>query len=165
MAMLHQRRFDRAISYLSEALRRMPNGLSKQYNAVNMHYSLGLAFFYGGKPEQAAANLSEALRRDPNMAEAHYNLALVMAKQGNLNESLRHYSKATQLRPGIDTSPMLHYLQGINYAEARQFRQAILSAEKALGLARAKGDEGLAKVIEECLVLYRQAGDSSGQSR
>jgi tetratricopeptide (TPR) repeat protein len=165
MALLHQRRFDQAISHLSEALRRMPNGLDKQYNAANMHHNLGLALFYHGRPQEAIAHISEALRRDPNKAEAHYRLALVLAKQGNLDGSLSYYTKAVQLRPEIDTSPMLHYLQGMNYAEARQFRQAILSAEKALNLARAGGDERLAAEIEKCLKLYRQVGDSSGTGR
>ncbi|MFZ2148869.1 MAG: tetratricopeptide repeat protein, partial [Sedimentisphaerales bacterium] len=38
MALLHQGKFDEAVKYLSEALRRMPNGLDRQYNPADMHY-------------------------------------------------------------------------------------------------------------------------------
>ena len=161
MALLHQRQFDQAIGYLSEALKRMPNGLDTQYNAVDMHHSLGLAFFHAGKLEEAIAHFSEAIRRDPNKAEAHYNLALAMAAQRNLDGALEHYAKAVQLKPAIDTSPTLHHLIGMNYAEARQFHQAALSAEKALKLAGGGADEKLVEEITKCLELYKQADNSS----
>jgi tetratricopeptide (TPR) repeat protein len=161
MALLHQRQFDQAIGYLSEALKRMPNGLDTQYNAVDMHHNLGLAFFHAGKSQEAIAHFSEAIRRDPNKAEAHYSLALALAAQRDLDGTLKHYAKAVQLKPAIDTSPALHHLIGMNYAEARRFREAVLSAEKALKLAGAGTDEKLVEEITKCLELYKQADNSS----
>jgi len=160
MALLHQRKFDEAVKYLSEALRRMPDGLSIQYNAVNMHHSLGQALFYTGKSKQAFVHFSKALRLDPNNAEAHYSLALVLAEQRDLDQALRHYSEAVRLKPGVDTSPTLHYLLAMNYGEARQFRQAALFAQKALDLARAAGDKKLAQEIKKWLDIYKQLSRS-----
>jgi tetratricopeptide (TPR) repeat protein len=139
----------------------MPNGLDTQYNAVDMHHNLGLAFFHAGKSQEAIAHFSEAIRRDPNKAEAHYSLALALAAQRDLDGTLKHYAKAVQLKPAIDTSPALHHLIGMNYAEARRFREAVLSAEKALKLAGAGTDEKLVEEITKCLELYKQADNSS----
>ena len=156
MALLHQRKFDEAVKHLSEALRRMPDGLDKQYNAANMHHNLGRALFYTGKSKQALVNFSEAVRLDPNHAEAHYRLALVLAEQRDLDQALKHYSEAVRLKPIVDTSPMLHYLLAMNYGQARQFRQASLSAQKALDLAHAAGDQKLAQEIKKWLELFKQ---------
>jgi len=156
MALLHQRKFDEAVKHLSEALRRMPDGLDKQYNAANMHHNLGLALLYMGKSKQALVNFSEAVRLDPNHAEAHYRLALALAEQRELDQALKHYSEAVRLKPGVDTSPTLHYLLAMNYGQARQFRQASLSAQKALDLAHAAGDQKLAQEIKKWLELFKQ---------
>ncbi|MFH1881270.1 MAG: tetratricopeptide repeat protein [Planctomycetota bacterium] len=156
MALLHQRKFDEAVKHLSEALRRMPDGLDKQYNAVNMHHNLGRALFYTGKSKQALVNFSEAVRLDPNHAEAHYSFALALAEQRDLDQALRHYSEAVRLKPGVDTSPTLHYLLAMNYGETRQFRQASLFAQKALDLAHAAGDQKLAQEIKKWLELFKQ---------
>ncbi len=156
MALLHQRQFDEAVKHLSEALRRMPDGLDQQYNAANMHFNLGRALFYTGKSKQALASFSEALRLDPNNAEAHYSLALALAEQRELDRALKHYSIAVRLKPIVDTSPTLHYLLAMNYGEARQFRQASLFAQKALDLAQAAGDQQFAQEIKKWLELFKQ---------
>ena len=161
MALLHQRQFDEAIKHLLEALRRMPNGLDKQYNPVGMHFSLALAFSYAGRPKEAITHFSEVVRLDPDNAPAHYRLALTLADQRDLDGSLKHYAAAVQLKPDIDTSPMLHYLLAMNYAEARRFSETVLSAEKALGLANAAGDVKLVQEINKLLEFCKNQGYSS----
>jgi len=160
MALLHQRQFDQAISHLSEALRRIPEGLDKQYNPVDMNYNLGQAFLYKGEAEQATVYLSRAVFLDPNRAELHYGLAMALADQGKIDQTLKHYSRAVQLNPGVDTSPTLHQILAMDYAEQRRFREAILAAEKALRLARAAGDEQLARKIQGWIDLYKKADQS-----
>ena len=161
MALLHQRQFDQAIEHLSEALRIMPNGLDKQYNPVSMHFSLALALSYAGRSEEAITHFSEVLRLDPNNAPAHYRLALELAQQRDLEGSLKHYAAAVQLKPNIDTSPTLHYLMAINYAESRRFHEAVLSAEKALSLANAAGNVKLIQEINKSLEIYKQGENAS----
>jgi tetratricopeptide (TPR) repeat protein len=156
MALLHQRKFDQAIRHLSEALRRMPQGVDKQYNAVDMHHNLGLALFYNGKFKDSTAHLSEAVRLAPENGKLHYDLALALAAEGNSVDALSHYSKAISLQPDIDISPLLHHLLAESYAKAGQFRKAILSAEKALNLAQAAGQQRLAQQISERIGFYEQ---------
>jgi Flp pilus assembly protein TadD len=156
MVMLHQKKFDQAISHLTVALRGMPDGISLQYNAVSMHNALGRALFGKGNFSEASSHLSEAVRLDPNNPRVCYDLALTLAAQGKVDQVLKHYSKAISLKPDIDTSPLLHDLLAINYAKAGRFREAISSAQKALTLALAAGDNQFAQEIEQRLELYKQ---------
>ena len=156
MAMLHQKKFDQAVKHLSEALRRMPQGLDKQYNAVNMHHNLGLALFYNGKFRESEAHLDQAVRLAPDNGKIHYDFALTLAAEGKSDNALSHYGKAVSLKPDVDKSPILHELLAESYAKAGQFRQAILSAEKALNLADAAGNQQRAQQIRQRIEFYEQ---------
>ncbi|MHC4737781.1 MAG: tetratricopeptide repeat protein [Planctomycetota bacterium] len=160
MVLLHQKKLDEAIKYLSEALRRMPNGLDMQYSAVNMHYNLGRALLFKANSKEAMVHLSKTVSLAPNHAQAHYWLALALADQRKFEQTLEHYSKAIQLNPGVDTSATLNYLLGKHYAEVRRFREAALFEEKALTLADAVGDVKLAQEIKKCLDIYKQLSNS-----
>jgi tetratricopeptide (TPR) repeat protein/hemin uptake protein HemP len=160
MVLLHQKKIDEAIKYLSEALRRMPNGLDMQYSAVNMHYNLGRALLYKANSKEAMVHLSKTVSLAPNHAQAHYWLALAMADQGKFNQTIEHYSKAIQLNPSVDTSATLNYLLGKHYAEARRFREAVSFEEKAFKLANAVGDVKFTKEIKKCLDIYKQLNNS-----
>lgn len=160
MALLHQRQFDQAIEHLSLALKGMPNGLDKQYNPVGMHFSLAMAFSLTGKSQEAINHFYEVLRLSPNNAQTHYRLAMALAEKRDLDRSLKHYAAAVKLNPNIDTSPTLHYLLAINYAEKRQFTEAVRFAEKALSLARAAGNPKLVQEIDKSLELYKQSESS-----
>ncbi|UCC96467.1 MAG: tetratricopeptide repeat protein [Phycisphaerales bacterium] len=164
MALLHQRKYDEAIKHLSTTLQLMPKGLDTQYNLVDMRYNLGNAFLLKGDSREAAVSLSEAVRLDPNHAQARYRLALALADQGEFEEALRHYSKAVKLKPDVDTSAALHYLLAIHHAQARRFREAISSAERALELARAAGEIQFAERIMEQLEIFKQVNNSLKES-
>jgi len=156
MALLHQRKYDQAVNHLSEALRRMPQGVDQQYNAVGMHYNLGLALYYSGNISRSTVHLSEAVRLSPAEGKLHYDLAVALAAEGKTDDALRHYSKAISIEPALDKSPILHHFLAIRYANEGQLRKAILSAEKALNLALAAGDQQLALQIKEQLEFYQQ---------
>ena len=161
MALFHQGKFDQAVNHLTIALQSVPNGIDLQYTAVDMRRHLGQALFYAGKPEEALRYLSEAVQLDPNDAEAHYSMALVLATQGDINRTLEHYKRAIKLKPSVDRSPIIHYLLGIKYAEARRFHEAVIATQRALDLARAAGDERSAQEISQRLALYKQLDNSS----
>ena len=94
MALLHQRQFDQAIKHLSEALRRMPNGLDKQYNPVGMHFNLALAFSFAQRPKEAIPHFDEVIRFDPKNASAHYRLAMSYAEIQRFSEAVLSAEKA-----------------------------------------------------------------------
>jgi tetratricopeptide (TPR) repeat protein len=108
--------------------------------------------------------LSQVIRFKPDDAQAHYKLALTLAQQGHTDQAISHYSKAVSLKPDVDTSPLLHHLLATHFAEARRFREAVLSEEKALKLARAAGYQMLAQQIVKRLEIYKQLSGSLKQS-
>ena len=165
MALLHQKKFDQAINHLSHALRRMPKGVDKQYNAFDMHYNLGRALFYSGDFRQSEVHFYKALHLDPENAGLRYNLATTFAAQGKNDEALRHYSKAVSLKPELGKSPVLHDLLAASYAKVGQFSKAVISAEKALNLARAAGNQQLARQIEGRIEFYQQQAVSERLER
>jgi tetratricopeptide (TPR) repeat protein len=81
---------------------------------------------------------------------------MALAAEGKSNDALRHYAKAVALKPEVDKSPILHHFLAESYAKAGQFRKAILSAEKALSLAHAAGEQQLAGQIRQRIEFYQQ---------
>ncbi|MBN2272606.1 MAG: tetratricopeptide repeat protein [Sedimentisphaerales bacterium] len=157
MALLHQRQFDLAAAHLQVALRGMPQGLDKQYNLLSMRRSLGEAMLGKGDFEQAELNLSEAVRIDPDNAKAHYLLAGALAQRWKLEQALTHYNKAVSIDPQIDTSAILHDQFAMNYAKMGRFREAVVSAEKALNFALMAQDRLLAQEIGRKLEIYKRS--------
>ncbi len=147
-------KFKEAAVYLSEAIRLDPN-------YADAHYNMGQVMYRQGQLDAAIGHLSQAVKLKPDDAQAHYQLALASAQQKQTGQAFRHYSQAVSLKPEVDTSPLLHHLFATSYAEARRFREAALSEEKALELARAAGYQKLAQEFTKRLKIYKQLDNSS----
>jgi len=156
MAYLHQAKLEDAIRLLSEAIRRVPNGLDDQYDPVQMRLHLTQALIAAGQSKQAEALLMEALHFGPNHPEVHYRLALVQADLGRTDEALARYTKAVGLDPRVDTSPVLHHLLAAGLLQSRKFPEALQHEEKALALARSQGDAELIKTLEQQVALCKR---------
>jgi len=190
-AMAHQEKFDDAIRHFSAVLRLKPDhaeahgylgsimfagGMLKQAavhlseavrldpNYADAHYNIGQVMFRQGKLDAAIRHFSQTVQLKPDDAQAHYKLALALAQQRQTDQAITHYSKAVSLKPDVDTSPLLHHLLATHYAEARRFREAVLSEEKALKLARAAEYQKLAQQIEKRLKIYKQLNESLKKS-
>jgi tetratricopeptide (TPR) repeat protein len=157
IALASQGKSQDAIRHFSQAVQFKPDLIEARYN-------LGVALARDGKLNKATEQWLQIIRISPDNAEVHYMLANAMAALGKLDEAIRHYSKAIQLKPEIDTSVRLHDLLGMNYAKAGRFQQAVQSARKAADLARAAGDEALARQIERRVELYKQNKPLDGSS-
>jgi tetratricopeptide (TPR) repeat protein len=81
---------------------------------------------------------------------------VALAAQGRIDEPVRHYTKAVRLNPRVDTSAALHEVLAMNYADAGRFRDAVAEAQRALELARAAGNQALARQIERQVALYKR---------
>ncbi|HCO94120.1 MAG TPA: hypothetical protein DIU00_09245 [Phycisphaerales bacterium] len=131
MALLHQRQFDEAIKHLSEALRRMPNGLDKQYNPVNMHFNFGLALTFAGRSEEAIIHFAEVVRLDPNNVDARYNLGQAMIRQGKPEDAIEHLQVVVRLKPDNADA---HFALGVGLAGGGQHDEAIKHWSQAIQL-------------------------------
>jgi len=156
MAFFQMGRLDEATQHLTEALRFRTDSREPRYQPQAIRLNLAQVLLRQGQAPAAITQLEEVVRLDPTHAEAHYLLALALAAQGRLEETLRHYTNAVALKPGTDTSYKLHDLLAQNYALAGQFEKAVRAAEKAAQLAQAAGREDQVRAIRERLASYQQ---------
>ena len=96
--------------------------------------------------------LRASIAVEAGLFRAHNNLGNALLKTGHLQEAIEHYKKALQLRPN---SPEPYGNLALTYAQMNRPADAIVSAEKALELARSQSNTVLAERIDDWLRTYR----------
>ena len=125
-----------------------------------------------GRTDEAINQYRQALQLKPNWSEALNNLAWILAT--HQNPKFRNGEKAVQLAEraceltGYKQAPMLDTLAAA-YAEAARFKDASMTAQKAVDLALAAGEVELVTPIENRMQLYKAGkpfheGSASGAS-
>jgi tetratricopeptide (TPR) repeat protein len=149
--LMRRGRVDEAIEHSEEALRIRPNDADAENN-------LGLALLQRGETKRALTHLEKALAINPGHMNAEVNLAWVLATSSD--DSLRNGARAVQLaedvmkRAGHPNAIVLRTLAAA-CAETGRFNDAIATAQQAIDLARATGNEGLAVDLEKNISAYR----------
>jgi protein O-mannosyl-transferase len=149
--LMRRGRVNEAIEHSEEALRIRPGDADAQNN-------LGLALLQTGDLKRAVAHLQKALEIDPGHMNAEANLAWVLATSPD--QSTRDGAKAMQLaedvaqRAGHPNAIVLRTLAA-SYAETGRFDDAIQTAQDAITVAKATGNEGLAADLERNIAAYR----------
>jgi protein O-mannosyl-transferase len=149
--LMRRGRVNEAIQYSEEALRIRPNDADAQNN-------LGLALLQTGDWKRAVAHLKKALDVDPGHMNAEVNLAWVLATAPDA--SMRDGEKAVQLaedvvqRAGHPNAIVLRTLAAA-YAETGRFNDAIQTAQQAIEIARATGNEGLIADLERSIAAFQ----------
>ena len=149
--LMRRDRLAEAIAHSEEALRIRPGDADAQNN-------LGLALLQTGDVQRAAAHLEKALAIDPGHMNAEVNLAWILATAPD--ESTRNGARAVQLaedvalRAGHPNAIVLRTL-AVAYAETGRFSDAIETAQQAIAIAKATGNDGLAADLERNIVAYR----------
>jgi protein O-mannosyl-transferase len=152
-ALAGQGKLAEAIAEYTAALRINPNNTEARGN-------LAVVLDAQGKTQEAIAQYREALRFRPDWPAALSRLAWLLA--ANPNASLRNGAEAVQTAQrlceitGYKQAEALDVLAAA-HAETDRFSDAIQVAQKAVELANAAGQGGLAERIQERLKLY-QAG-------
>lgn len=118
-----------AIACLEKLIELAPDEMGYYDGLANLHSQLG-------NGEEAIACYQRFLARQPdiapNTANAHFNLALILRKNGQLDDALASYQRALKL--GIDCPEEVHSNISVAYAELRREDDAIKSLEAALGI-------------------------------
>ena len=151
--LVEQGHLDQAIDYVDSNRQSITN----HYNAPKLLTLLGNAQLARGQAQSAIAYYRDALKLEVSYSEAQNNLAWVLATHPDKNlrdgpEALRLAQTALKQGRG-DVVSMLDTL-ATAYAENSQFTQAIEAAQKAIELAKSKGQLALASRIEGRLQLY-----------
>jgi protein O-mannosyl-transferase len=149
--LLRQGRINDAISHCQEAVRIQPNDTDAQNN-------LGLALLQLGDEADAAIHFEQSLASNPNNLNARCNLAWVLATSPD--PSRRNGERAVKLAssvaqgPGRGNPTVLRTL-AVAYAETGRFSEAIETAQQAIEIAKATGNDGLAADLERNIAAYR----------
>ncbi len=149
--LLRQRRINDAISHCQEAVRIQPNDTDAQNN-------LGLAYLQLGDEADALIHFEQSLASNPRNLNARCNLAWVLATSSD--PSRRNGERAVELAtsvaqgPGHGNPTVLRTLAAA-YAETHEFGDAIETAQEAIAIAKATGNDGLVADLERNIAAYR----------
>jgi tetratricopeptide (TPR) repeat protein len=150
LCILEQHKYEEAIKYFRQALEIYPEHLEALYN-------LGVALWASGNSMPAVKQYKRVLQTKPDWRTPANSLAWILAT--DIIESMRngdeavHWALLACKGEGWENPEYLDTLAAA-YAEAGRFDQAVQTAQRALGLARAKGDTILTKDLEYRLRLY-----------
>ena len=141
-----------AIEQFRDAIRLQPG--------AEAHYNLATALLQQGEPGKAVREYRESLRLKPDSPASLNDLAWVLA--ADASDTLRNGTEAvglaeracqlTQFR-----EPMFVGTLAAAYAEAGRFDDAVKTAEKAIDLATAMGQKGVADKNRQ-LIEWNRAG-------
>jgi protein O-mannosyl-transferase len=152
-ALLQKGSLDEAISHLQRALQIKPDFAQAQNN-------LGHALQQKGRMDEAIPHFQKAVQIDPANAAFQNNLAWILATFPEA--SLRNGNKAVELARQANAltggkNPIMLDTLAAALAEAGRFPEALETAQRALQLAEAQSNTGLAGALQSEMKLY-QAG-------
>ena len=131
-------RLDEAVMHLREAVRLDPT--------AGRHYDLGLALLAQRKFDQAKDAFNQTLALKADFPEALLNLGVVEHQQGNLDEAVAYYRRASL--QGLDDTAV-HYNLGRAFTAQTKYAEAIAEYKRTIELRPNDADAliGLAWVL------------------
>jgi protein O-mannosyl-transferase len=148
--LLQRGKVDEAIAHFQKALEIKPD-------LAPAHDNLGNALLQKGRASEAITHFQKALQINPANPTTQNNLAWLLATCPQA--SLRNGDKAVELaRQANELSggknPAFLGTLAAAFAEAGRFGDAVPAAQKAMALARATGQQGLAEQLDRELKQY-----------
>ena len=133
----HTGRTDEAIAHYVKALEINPNN-------GKAHYNFGIALAETGRTDEAIVHYRKALEINPQFDLALYNLGRLLSRTGRTDEAIACFRKALDINPD---NIKFHYNLGNALFRAGQTGEAVAHYQKAFAVAKATGQEALAKEI------------------
>ena len=154
--------FDLEVGRVEEARANLQEAIAIEPNHKDAHYNLGNVYLHTGNGTEAVSHYERALAINPDDVEAMNNMAWILATWPNA--LTRNGVKAVALAERADAltrgqNQVVSATLAAAYAEAGRFPEAVKTAERALQLALAEGNEARAGSIRAQLELY-QAGQA-----
>jgi tetratricopeptide (TPR) repeat protein len=144
---------------IDEAIADFEKTLQIQPNDADAHTGLGNALLRKGALKEAIAHYNEAMTLAPKDPHSRSNTAWVLAT--STDASIRDGAKAVELaQQAVSLSggrePLFFRTLAAAYAETGRFSDAIAVTQQAAAIAGMQGQTGLANLLEEDVLLYRE---------
>jgi tetratricopeptide (TPR) repeat protein len=151
MVLLKQGKLNEAIACFDELIKQKPDSPLAYVN-------IAVTYAQQGKFDLAMQNCAKAEQLKPEDIESLNNMAWLLATVGDLsandaNKAIGYARRACELT-AYNNADNLDTL-AVAYAAASKFNDAILTAEKALKVAKAAGQENTTREIQNRLELYK----------
>jgi len=154
---------------LSQAERHLADAIRLQPEDPFANYYYGYVLHRRGKLEEAAGRYSRALEKDPKSVPALLALTVMHLTAGlpgwyDPQKAIPLAEKACELTGRRQPDPLTILARA--YAAGGRNRDALRTANEALRIARAAGDEDLARQIEKNRATYERAaaqGEATGR--
>ena len=146
-------------SVLEQALKYYIKTLEVSPDNARACNKIAFILFNQGKPDQAIGYCRRSLKINPNQLEMMHNLAQLQATNPQLpSANIQEAISLSELLCRItnNNNPVFMDTLAISYAAAGDFNKAIETAQKAINLANAQGNDRLAVQITSRLDLYKQ---------
>lgn len=143
---------------LDEAVEHWRRALALDRRELSALYNLSVALARRGEHEEAIARLRDGLAVAPNSSRLASLLAwqLATAPRDDLRSGPEALGLARRVYEAYPEKPSSLDVMAAAWAETGRFEEAVRAAEQGLRLARASGDETLARQIERRLAAYRE---------
>ena len=147
-----------AKGHVDEAIADLAKTIEMHPNDADAHTSLGNALLQKGWPREAIAHYQTALALAPEDPHSRNNLAWILAtaSDNSIRDGARAVGfaeEAVQLSGGRE--PLFLRTLAAAYAESGRFSEAIAVAQQAAGIANMQAKPGMAKRLENDLLLFR----------
>jgi protein O-mannosyl-transferase len=117
------KKYDEALSLLRKGVNQFPeNG--------NMHYNLGLAYYYSGKYDSAKFEYDKAIRLEANSFIYYINRGKTEIQLARFVEALIDFNKALELKPDFGDA---YFYRGTVFMNLSKFNEAISDFNMTIG--------------------------------
>ena len=138
-----------ALPHLAEAVRLLPNGFDRQYNAVEMNFFLALTHYQLEHYGQCIPALATVLRLAPDHARANYLMAMARAWLGETQTARPFFDQAVRSEQHLAQLPDFYDLLSRNYVKQGLYDQALKTSQAAYKLAVQAGRGPQAARLQE----------------
>ena len=161
-ALFEQGDFTNAVIHLAEAVRLLPNGYDRQYNAIEMNSLLAMTQSRLAHYDQCIGPLETVLRLAPEHPRANYLMAMARARLGETEAALPFFDHAIRADPSLAQLPDFLDLLSRNYVSQGLYDEGLKAAEKASRLAVEAGrSQQAAKLDQRAQECRRRLGAKS----
>jgi Flp pilus assembly protein TadD len=130
-------------------------GIARDPDQGEFHYSLGLVLAEGGRFESAAGHIGRAAELMPDRARVHYNHGLALQRSGRRAEAEAAHRRAAERAP---RDAEIVYALAALYVQGAQWEQARDSARRLVELT-----EGSPQSLELLTQIERAAASTEAE--